>query len=372
MTDIPTSAATALRKEGEQALADGNIEAARTTFQSIAEAHPQDFHALAGLARCAQRSSQWSEAAELWKAVRDTAPPEKHNSNWDMNIIDALTKADRRKEARREIETYWERTPQQRRYWEVVSNVADGSAAKIRFDHVLIVSYGRSGSTILQGVLNSINGLLIRGENGNIFYEFFGLLRNVDRLQRYSRSGFSPSFAWFGITELTYSRLIHDLRPMARQWLLGDQADNPAVTAVGFKEVRYMDFSLEEGSSTPKDELVDYLAFLEELFPNAAFVFNTRDPGEVAKSGWWADEDPSTVIAEIAELEALFSEFAVDRSNCFQIDYADVVKKGAALQNLFVFLGAEFDEQRIDAVLEVPHSYHRVQPPEHDSRPRGI
>src|SRR5688572_1085508 len=31
--------------------------------------------------------------------------------------------------------------------------------------HLFIVTYGRSGSTLLQGVLNSIPGYLIRGEN---------------------------------------------------------------------------------------------------------------------------------------------------------------------------------------------------------------
>ena len=34
----------------------------------------------------------------------------------------------------------------------------------LKFDYIFIISYGRSGSTLLQGVLNSIDGVLIRGE----------------------------------------------------------------------------------------------------------------------------------------------------------------------------------------------------------------
>ena len=32
-------------------------------------------------------------------------------------------------------------------------------------DHVFVMTYGRSGSTLLMGILNSIPGWLLRGEN---------------------------------------------------------------------------------------------------------------------------------------------------------------------------------------------------------------
>jgi hypothetical protein len=38
-------------------------------------------------------------------------------------------------------------------------------------DHLFIVTYGRSGSTLLQGILNSTPGVLIRGENRGISYK---------------------------------------------------------------------------------------------------------------------------------------------------------------------------------------------------------
>lgn len=47
-----------------------------------------------------------------------------------------------------------------------------------RFGSILVITYGRSGSTLLQGILNSIDGILIRGENHNF------LLRSLLVLQK--------------------------------------------------------------------------------------------------------------------------------------------------------------------------------------------
>ena len=43
----------------------------------------------------------------------------------------------------------------------------------LNFDVILIITYGRSGSTLLQGILNSISGVLVRGENANMCYHVF-------------------------------------------------------------------------------------------------------------------------------------------------------------------------------------------------------
>ena len=42
-----------------------------------------------------------------------------------------------------------------------------------RLDFVFVVTYGRSGSTLLMGLLNSIPGFLIRGENWDALHHLF-------------------------------------------------------------------------------------------------------------------------------------------------------------------------------------------------------
>jgi len=317
-------------------------------FEAILEARPDQPAGLIGLARCAQLQSEWSVAADLWKAACDSFPSDERRENWQRRYVNSLVLAERKEEARGEIKAHWESSPQRRAYRDATTNVADGTHEQVRFDHVLIVTYGRSGSTILQGVLNSINGLLVRGENGNVFHDFFTMTRGLGVHRGRSANSFAPNSAWFGIAEMTSDRMVAELRPVARRMLLGDDVDDPAITSIGFKEIRYLDVM---------DDLVDYLQFLEQLFPNAAFVLNTRDPNETAKSGWWRAEDPEQLAQEIGRLESRFAEFAGGRSNCFEIDYRDVVGKGENLRRLFHFLGAEFDEQKVDAVLAISHSY---------------
>ncbi len=348
MTAAPSISVKKLKKEAKAALQRGAIAEAQAIFETIFEAKPDHPAGLVGLARCAQLSSDWSRAADFWKAARDASTQEEWRLRWQGKYVNNLVRAGRREEARREIEASWDTTQQRRDYWAATRNVADGTHEQVRFDHVLIVTYGRSGSTILQGVLNSINGLLVRGENGNVFYDFFKTTRELEQHSLRSANTLVSNSPWFGISEMSPEFVLRELRPTARRMLLGDEVDNPGITSIGFKEIRYLDV---------KDDLFDYLDFLGRLFPNAAFIFNTRDLGETTKSGWWAEQDAGEVGVEIRQLETLFAEFAAGRSNCFEISYRNVVSKDGKLKELFEFLGAEFDEQRVDAVLAVSHSY---------------
>ena len=52
----------------------------------------------------------------------------------------------------------------------------------MKFDSVLIVTYGRSGSTLLQGILNSIEGCLIRGENDNFCFALYQAHQSIKNI----------------------------------------------------------------------------------------------------------------------------------------------------------------------------------------------
>ena len=45
-------------------------------------------------------------------------------------------------------------------------------------DHVFVMTYGRSGSTLLMGLLNSIPGYLIRGENRHAMRHLYDFHRS--------------------------------------------------------------------------------------------------------------------------------------------------------------------------------------------------
>lgn len=222
----------------------------------------------------------------------------------------------------------------------------------LRFRHILLVTYGRSGSTLLQGVLNTIDGVVLRGENGNIFFNFFKTYRKIVKLKRRRPRADQPYMPWYGIGMFDEEALLEKFREAARVILLADRADEAARLTYGFKEIRYN----ETG-----DRLDAYLNFLARLFPGTAFVFNTRDLEDVCASGWWKEQDKAEVVAELQALEQRFQSFAAGRDDCHFIRYEDVVENGAALAGLFEFLGAPHDPAVVDRVLQTAHSYEPEQ-----------
>jgi hypothetical protein len=200
---------------------------------------------------------------------------------------------------------------------------------------------------LLQGVLNSIDGALVRGENYNAFYDLFRFWRHIGDARTEFDTATTPDFAWFGAPELPDEPLLDGLRRVARQILLGDEVDDGRITCLGFKEIRYGEVG---------DDLSAYLDFLQVLLPNAAIIINVRDHGEVAKSAWWRSRPEADVRQELTSIERHLIEYAEGRTNSFNIGYDEVVAAAPALEELFAFLGAPWDLERIDAVLAVRHS----------------
>ena len=344
--DEPTDAVT-LYEEGLKAFEAGDVALARWHLETALRLEPERIAVLVRLARCLQIQDDWLGAAELFGRLVDLHPTHERRDGWRRQRIRSLAAGGRREDAHVELERLWRETTEGARYIDAVTNVDDGTQHQLRFRHVLIVTYGRTGSTLLQGVLNSINGLLLRGENANAFYHFFTLHRAV---RAEVRRGLTllPTAPWFGFGEMSPDVLMAELQPLARRLLLGSEAENPAVTAIGFKEIRYFDVV---------DDLEDYHDFLGQLLPDAAFIFNTRTHDETVRSAWWADQEPEETAEAFSRLDAAFTSYAVGRGNCFEISYADVAGCTDRLERLFEFLGAPFDRARVEAVLAIPHSF---------------
>ena len=119
----------------------------------------------------------------------------------------------------------------------------------------------------------------------------------------------------------------------------------PDTRVVGFKEIDWM-----------TDRLPEQLAFVRSVFPGAQFVLNTRDLAQVAASKWWA-RNPNA-LAELQAMERKYVE-ALDAygDDVYRVHYDDWVADPTALRGLFEWIGEEFDESRVRAVMDVPHSY---------------
>lgn len=239
----------------------------------------------------------------------------------------------------------------------------------MRFSHVLIVTYGRTGSTLLQGLLNSIDGCLVRGEN---FQFCRGLFQAWDALQRAKNEYGTPedsgdaSRPWFGAAEFDAGRFFDD----ARKLVMNQLAPVPhGYRCIGFKEIRYLETDREPGHPLTDRRLREYLWFLVRLFRNPAIILLRREHAEVAHSAWWSNMEPDRVCARLEEFERSCARFASNYRHAFAIDYADVSARTERLRELFDFLGAPYDPERVAEVLAREHSsrtQRRSQAPDPD------
>ncbi len=227
----------------------------------------------------------------------------------------------------------------------------------LNFDSILIITYARSGSTLLQGLLNSIPGCLIRGENNNLVFDFFQGYKKLIHNKQKKYNQINPTNPWYGASLPDEELFLSHIRHMVHDLLLADKLSNPDISCYGFKEIRYIKIN---------DELVEYLDFLNKVFPKVAFIFNTRNVDDVINSGkqvfqGWKQKDAEDIRATLYETEQLFKQYAQSHHNCFQIRYEDVIANNNKVCELFKFIGAEYSVEKIDGILKVPHSYAPTQ-----------
>lgn len=222
------------------------------------------------------------------------------------------------------------------------------TAKEAKYRYLFVVTYGRSGSTLLQGVLNSIPGYVIRGENGGIFYrlhEICALATVVNR--EFGADATAKTHPWYGIDKVSRPKLIAELR---RLFIDNFLTPAPDTRCVGFKEIRY-------GPDVVQD-LPAHLDFMDFVFPKAAFVFNSRNLADTARSNWWRDHPDA--LGFLTEYEGRMRDvFDRGRDNYFWLKYDDYVDNPDALAPLFEFLDEPFDRTAVESVLKLDYGLAR-------------
>jgi len=236
----------------------------------------------------------------------------------------------------------------------------------MNFQSVYIVTYGRSGSTLLQGVLNTIPGCVVRGENYNFVHGLYQAWSALRRTHREFADGAvrKPENAWFGAHQFDPQRFLTDARDMVRTQLLGPEA--AGTVCVGFKEIRYTAGALGVPLHEYAARLGDYRDFLSALMPRAAFIFLTRDHAQVCRSAWWKQQDATAVKAVLTAFEQAVQAYrGAHADQCFALDYADLTSGSQPLKDLHTFLGAPFDAAAVEEVMHREHSFGNSSLPAH-------
>lgn len=212
--------------------------------------------------------------------------------------------------------------------------------------YLTVVTYGRTGSTVLQAALNALPGVLVRGENYSALRGLNAYVQAVAETADRHHAG-KPTHPWYGSRRLSPSDVVADLRRHVLDTLLRPSADT---TWVGFKEVRY-----EPGHFPTYDDLLNYLLFLDKLFPGICYLLNVRDPGAAARSGWWPGNENaldvltttrSWLVDATADLERMLGP-----SRAVLLDYEAWAGDPDALIAAFDRLGLPRDDDAVRAAV---------------------
>jgi hypothetical protein len=208
--------------------------------------------------------------------------------------------------------------------------------------YVFVVTYGRSGSTLLAGILNSIPGYLIRGENRDALHHLFLFHQTLatERARVGKKNGRQRTHPFYGIGDVPLDRSLQGIRALVLDTVLRPK---PGTRVVGFKEIRWYHPDLEE-----------YVAWLREVFPGARLVVNTRANDDVLRSKWWARGDKSADLEDIEGRILALADSLGDAA--YRVHYDDYVADPGILRGMFEWLGEPFDEDAVRAVMSRRHS----------------
>lgn len=209
--------------------------------------------------------------------------------------------------------------------------------------YVVVVTYGRTGSTLLQGVLMTDPHVIIRGEQGGtiayLMRWYTELCGHQDRLRR-DRRETSRRYPFYGIGAFSRDVARQRLRRLLLDTLL---RPGHATRVVGFKEIGW------------PEELAECLDFLRAVLPGVRFVVNTRNLDDVVQSGFWRHQPDAA--ARVQALHERIMSATVGRDDVYFVSYDEWVSDPDRLRGLFKWLGLRFDRDRVDAVMRQPHSY---------------
>lgn len=215
---------------------------------------------------------------------------------------------------------------------------------RIKRRHIFVLAYGRSGSTLLMNILNSVPNCRIMGENNNSLYWLYCSYKAVCAAQyEHGRNAHRETSPWRGISAVNSEQFAKGL---AGQFVTSVLQPSKSDRIVGFKEIRY--------SQRDVPDIEEYLNFIGLAFGNVTFVVNHRKVEDVAKSKWWRSSADS--IERISDIDRRFWSLEC-RYPLVHFEYDKAVIDQQYIKERLLELDLPYDRERIKRVMETKHSY---------------
>jgi hypothetical protein len=212
---------------------------------------------------------------------------------------------------------------------------------------ILICATGRSGSTTLQRIVNTIPNSNICGENCGAVNDLLKFYMNLiisstvhipgnlkptpynDLIQKKIK----PS--WYNSYNLA------EIESQLRVMIMKLFKNNVTTNVWGFKEIRY------------DNKKIKLLNYFKRLFPQTKVIIQIRENiGAQSKSGWYKKNKNAAL--ELNKMNAdLFDFYNKNRKWCYFTTFEKMFDF-TNLQNMFQFIGCgdKYDEAKIKQVLE--------------------
>ena len=212
---------------------------------------------------------------------------------------------------------------------------------------VLICATGRSGSTTLQRIINTVPNSNICGENFgaiNSLLEFYrrlkyatftyvpGQLKPASYEELLSKN-VKPS--WYN--SYNYKEMVEMIRNMIRNMFKNEVTTN----VWGFKEIRY-----DNGN-------ISFIKEFKELFPQTKVIIQLRENIQAQSKSSWHRNDKNAIGYLTKMNRELIKFYRQNSSFCYLTSFERMFDK-KNLKNIFQFIecGEHFDETKVDAILK--------------------
>lgn len=174
------------------------------------------------------------------------------------------------------------------------------------YRYVFVVAYGRSGSTLVQGLLNVMPRTLVRGENNFYLLELFHALEAVREFRRIHlhHETRKVTSAFYGLHAFRPRPFVQAANDVVTWSVVGDLRARD-YDVLGFKEVLWHRITPEE------TEL--FFEFMDLAFPGVGYVLNTRDPATTVGSGFWTGLPREEALAAISRVREIQDHLRVTR-----------------------------------------------------------
>lgn len=211
---------------------------------------------------------------------------------------------------------------------------------------VLICATGRSGSTTLQRLINTIPDSNICGENFAAIISLLDFYRRIkETTVNYVPGHFEPFTydylvkknvkpAWYN------SYNFQNVVKMIKTMIINMFKDSETTNLWGFKEIRY-----DNGK-------INYIKDFKELFPQTKVIIHIRENIQnQSKSGWFkGDKDAINFLSKTNNELINFAK--QNKDWCYISTFEGMFNKDN-IKNIFTFIdcGEKYDENKITEVL---------------------